>query len=298
MLEDVVSYADRILGLAIEFHDTGPLRPVFERTMEVVRRRFEIVHVHANNFTPPYRDGFPEALEITVARKDLVRGTRRRKISLSRIWTGPTIPVVRITGSRLRDEPSDASDRNSSRKRYVRTLFPGTVAVSAPTSTCSPRRWCAPAARSGSKGVGTAGRGAVLHSLLMTAGVVMAQRWATLTGRPQFDVNFFIESVFPEYLPTGRVNCLFVHPEWFRDENLAHLPRLDFVLCKTPSGVDAFRGLPVVLPGHRLHEPGQADSGVRAARAPSLPAPVGSECGQGIGGRRRGVVAPSRVAGT
>ena len=84
-----------------------------------------------------------------------------------------------------------------------------------------------------------------LHSLLMTAGVVMAQRWAALTDRPQFDVNFFIESVFPEYLPTGRVNCLFVHPEWFRDENLAHLSRLDFVLCKTPSGVEAFRGLDV-----------------------------------------------------
>ena len=84
-----------------------------------------------------------------------------------------------------------------------------------------------------------------LHSLLMTAGVVLAQRWAALTDRPQFDVNFFIESVFPEYLPTGRVNGLFVHPEWFRDENLAHLPRLDFVLCKTPSGVEAFRGLSV-----------------------------------------------------
>jgi hypothetical protein len=79
VLDDVVSYADQILGLAIEFHDTGPLRLVFERTMEVLRRRFEIVHVHANNFIPPYRDGFPEALEITLARRDLVRGTRRRK---------------------------------------------------------------------------------------------------------------------------------------------------------------------------------------------------------------------------
>lgn len=84
------------------------------------------------------------------------------------------------------------------------------------------------------------------HSLLMTAGVVMAQRWAVLSHRPQFDVNFFIESVFPEYLPTGRVNCLFVNQEWFRDENLAHLPRIDLLLCKTPSGVEAFRGLPVV----------------------------------------------------
>lgn len=84
-----------------------------------------------------------------------------------------------------------------------------------------------------------------VRSLLTTAGVVIAQRWAALTHRPQFDVNFFIESVFPEYLPMGRVNCLFVHPEWFRDENLPHLPLLDFVLCKTPSGVEAFRGLPV-----------------------------------------------------
>ena len=79
VLDDVVSYADRILGMAIEFHDIGPLRPVFERTMEVVRRRFEIVHVHANNFVPAYRDGFPEAIEITVARNDFVRSTRRRK---------------------------------------------------------------------------------------------------------------------------------------------------------------------------------------------------------------------------
>lgn len=84
------------------------------------------------------------------------------------------------------------------------------------------------------------------HSLLMTAGVVMAQRWAAVTRRPHFDVNFFLESVFPEYLPMGRVNCLFVNPEWFRDENLTHLPRLDFVLCKTPSAVESFRGLPVV----------------------------------------------------
>jgi glycosyltransferase involved in cell wall biosynthesis len=85
-----------------------------------------------------------------------------------------------------------------------------------------------------------------VQSLMMTAGVVIGQKIATLTRRPRFDVNFFIETVFPEYLPTGRVNCLFVNSEWFRDQNLALLPRLDFLLCKTPSGVEAFRGLQVV----------------------------------------------------
>ncbi|WP_291984372.1 glycosyltransferase family 4 protein [Luteitalea sp.] len=119
---------------------------------------------------------------------------------------------------------------------------------------------------------------------MMTAGALLKQRWSNGTGRPLFDINFFIESVFPEHLPTARVNCLFVHPEWFRDENLAHLPRLDYVLCKTPSGVAAFAGLPVTcrnlsftspdrwLPGldrsgplHCLHLSGQsADKGTEA----------------------------------
>jgi hypothetical protein len=80
VLEDVMSFADRILCLAVEFHDTGPLRPVFERAVAATRQRFEIVHVHANNFSPLYRDGVPEALEITFARRDLVVGTRRRTV--------------------------------------------------------------------------------------------------------------------------------------------------------------------------------------------------------------------------
>ena len=58
-------------------------------------------------------------------------------------------------------------------------------------------------------------------------------------------MNIFIESIFPEYLQSGRVNCLFVNLEWFRDENLAHLPGLDWLLCKTPSAVDTCRELGV-----------------------------------------------------
>ncbi len=83
------------------------------------------------------------------------------------------------------------------------------------------------------------------HSLMMTAGVVLAQRWARMTHRPPFDVNIFLESVFPEYLAMARVNCLIVNPEFFRDELLTHLPRLDFLLVKTPGGVDLCRDLPV-----------------------------------------------------
>lgn len=83
------------------------------------------------------------------------------------------------------------------------------------------------------------------HSLLMTSGVLMAQTWARSIGRPMFDVNFFLESVFPEHLPTARVNFLFANQEWFRDSNLPHLSNIDAILCKSPSGVAAFEGLPV-----------------------------------------------------
>ncbi len=86
-----------------------------------------------------------------------------------------------------------------------------------------------------------------LHSLLMTGGVILAQHRARMTQRPRFDVNIFLESVFPEYLPMARVNCLIVNPEFFRDGLLPHLPRLDFLLVKTPGGVDLCRDLPVAV---------------------------------------------------
>lgn len=84
-----------------------------------------------------------------------------------------------------------------------------------------------------------------IHSLIMTAGVLFMQKWAAIARRPQFDVNFFLESIFPEYLPTAQVNCLFANQEWFRDSNLLHLGQLDLLLCKTPSGLESFHGLPV-----------------------------------------------------
>jgi glycosyltransferase involved in cell wall biosynthesis len=122
-----------------------------------------------------------------------------------------------------------------------------------------------------------------LHSLVMTGGVLLAQKWAALTRSPQFDVNLFDESIFPEHLPTARTNCLFVHPEWFREHNLEHFSRLNFVLCKTPSGVDAFRDLPVpcrmlgfTSPDKRI--PGFARSGpIRCLHLSGQSAVKGSE---------------------
>jgi hypothetical protein len=80
-----------------------------------------------------------------------------------------------------------------------------------------------------------------LQSLMMTGKVMAQQRLAALTAYRPFDMNIFVESVFPEYLPLARTNWFLANPEFFRKENEAHLKSLDGMLCKTPSGVDSFR---------------------------------------------------------
>jgi len=122
-----------------------------------------------------------------------------------------------------------------------------------------------------------------IESLALSAGVVAAQRWAALTKRAPFDFNIFVESIFPEYLPLARTNWLVANPEWFREENEAHLGRLTGVLCKTPSAVRFFDGLPVACrqvgftsPDRRI--PGfQRSHGLRCAHIAGASALKGTE---------------------
>ena len=67
--------------------------------------------------------------------------------------------------------------------------------------------------------------------------------YAALTTRPAYDANLFLESIDSDFIPYGRVNCLIPNPEWFRDENRAHLTSMDWVLCKTRGAVDTFQRL-------------------------------------------------------
>ena len=66
---------------------------------------------------------------------------------------------------------------------------------------------------------------------------------AAVTARRSYDVNLFLESIAPEFLPHARVNCLIPNPEWFRDENRPYLSQIDWVLCKSRSAVAAFQPL-------------------------------------------------------
>lgn len=66
----LINHHDRILGYAIEFHDTEPLRSVFKECVDLLKTHYTIVHVHANNFGGIASDNLPEALELTFLRND------------------------------------------------------------------------------------------------------------------------------------------------------------------------------------------------------------------------------------
>lgn len=69
IVNGLIEYADRIAGMVIEFHDTEPFRSIFSAAIVALLEKFEIVHVHANNFMGVASDGVPEALEVTFEKK-------------------------------------------------------------------------------------------------------------------------------------------------------------------------------------------------------------------------------------
>lgn len=77
-IPSLINHHNRILGFAIEFHDTEPLRSVFKENVERLKSYYTIVHVHANNFGGVASDNLPEALEITFLRNDYVTNAAKR----------------------------------------------------------------------------------------------------------------------------------------------------------------------------------------------------------------------------
>jgi hypothetical protein len=69
VLPDVLRRSDKVDLLAIEFHDTEPLRDVFVKRVGEILDHFVIVHLHGNNWGGVADDGLPDALEATFVNK-------------------------------------------------------------------------------------------------------------------------------------------------------------------------------------------------------------------------------------
>jgi hypothetical protein len=70
IIPDVLQYSRDLTGMIIEFHDTGRLRTKFKQRVETLLEKFEIVHIHGNNWSGVSVDGLPDALEVTFVNKE------------------------------------------------------------------------------------------------------------------------------------------------------------------------------------------------------------------------------------
>jgi hypothetical protein len=78
VIPQILSYADRISIMAVEFHDTAPYRSIFLQQIAAMQQHFSIVHIHGNNFGGIATDGLPEVLEITFLNNRDIEGDTHR----------------------------------------------------------------------------------------------------------------------------------------------------------------------------------------------------------------------------
>lgn len=72
VIDDLIQFHQRIGVMAIEFHDTWPLREVFLTKVKSILEHFEVVHIHGNNCGGLGDDGLPEIVEMTFVNKRLM----------------------------------------------------------------------------------------------------------------------------------------------------------------------------------------------------------------------------------
>lgn len=65
IINDILRYAPRIVGLVIEFHETMALRETFCSAIQRLQTKFHIVHLHPNNYGYIADDGLPTVVEVT-----------------------------------------------------------------------------------------------------------------------------------------------------------------------------------------------------------------------------------------
>ncbi len=82
IIDNLLAYADRVTGLAMEFHETDTRRQTFVNAVKKLQQHFDLVHLHANNYGPLAADGLPVSLEISFIKKQQPTETPRLRNSL------------------------------------------------------------------------------------------------------------------------------------------------------------------------------------------------------------------------
>ena len=83
IIPGLLRFVDVIDVLIVEFHDTDPLRVVFEHQVGLLLEHFAVAHLHGNNYVGRGIDGLPDALEMTFVNKRLgVPPVRRDRLPI------------------------------------------------------------------------------------------------------------------------------------------------------------------------------------------------------------------------
>jgi hypothetical protein len=73
VINDILKNKDRFHSLAMEIHNVHDERNDFNSFIEKIQQHFYVYHIHANNYSSiNKKDGFPNVIEISCIRKDLI----------------------------------------------------------------------------------------------------------------------------------------------------------------------------------------------------------------------------------
>ena len=85
---DEIAKRDNIIGIAIEFHEAiFNFRETFKAQVKMLREKFNIVHIHANNYSPNNDSQMTNVVEITFLAKDLCTTDKKRYESYHQLDT-------------------------------------------------------------------------------------------------------------------------------------------------------------------------------------------------------------------
>ena len=71
IIKNLIEYSKLIHLLVVEFHFLNKKKTSFKKIINDLKKKFEIIHIHGNNYTSYCADGLPKTLEMTFRNKKI-----------------------------------------------------------------------------------------------------------------------------------------------------------------------------------------------------------------------------------
>lgn len=94
-IDDILEFQSKIVCLTIEFHDLETRREEFINAIRRLQNFLTIVHVHGNNCGSLTSDGFPNVIELTMVRSEIVVQFPPSPSKVTSIFDAPNNPHAR-----------------------------------------------------------------------------------------------------------------------------------------------------------------------------------------------------------